>query len=69
MEARAALGLLPRDSAASRLKNRCQITGRPHGYIRRLGISRSCFVNSRIKAFCLVAARPVGKRRGEDELQ
>lgn len=40
MEARAALGLLPRDSSKVRLKNRCQVTGRPHGYIRRLGISR-----------------------------
>lgn len=40
MEARAALGMMPRDSSAVRLKNRCRITGRPHGYIRRLGISR-----------------------------
>jgi small subunit ribosomal protein S14 len=40
MESRAQLALLPRDSAAVRLKNRCSITGRPHGYIRRLGISR-----------------------------
>ncbi|MDA3959560.1 MAG: 30S ribosomal protein S14 [Planctomycetota bacterium] len=41
MEARAALGELPRNSAAVRLKNRCMITGRPHGYIRRLGVSRN----------------------------
>ena len=41
MEARAALGLLPRNSAAVRLKNRCLITGRPKGYVRRLGISRN----------------------------
>lgn len=40
MEARVELGLLPRDSSKVRLKNRCKITGRPHGYIRRLGISR-----------------------------
>lgn len=40
MEARAALGLLPRNSSASRLRNRCLITGRPRGYNRRLGISR-----------------------------
>jgi small subunit ribosomal protein S14 len=40
MEARAALGLLPRNSAAVRLKNRCKVTGRPKAYIRRLGISR-----------------------------
>ncbi|TVR42363.1 MAG: 30S ribosomal protein S14 [Planctomycetota bacterium] len=40
MEARAALGLLPRNSSASRLRNRCLVTGRPRGYNRRLGISR-----------------------------
>lgn len=40
MEARAALGMLPRNSASVRLKNRCKVTGRPKGYIRRLGISR-----------------------------
>ena len=41
MEARAALAQLPRNSAAVRLKNRCLITGRPKGYVRRLGISRN----------------------------
>lgn len=41
MEARAALALLPRDSADCRLRNRCKITGRPRGYIRRIGISRN----------------------------
>jgi len=40
MEARATLASLPRNGAAVRLKNRCLITGRPKGYIRRLGISR-----------------------------
>lgn len=40
MEARAALGLLPRNSSITRLRNRCLITGRPRGYNRRLGISR-----------------------------
>ena len=37
----AALGLLPRDSSECRLRNRCKITGRPRGYIRRIGISRN----------------------------
>lgn len=41
MEARAQLALLPRNSAAVRLRNRCQITGRPRGYMGRLGISRN----------------------------
>lgn len=40
MEARAALGLLPRNSSITRLRNRCLVTGRPRGYSRRLGISR-----------------------------
>ncbi|MFW5882223.1 MAG: 30S ribosomal protein S14 [Planctomycetota bacterium] len=40
MEARAALAMLPRNSAENRLRNRCLITGRPRGYYRRLGISR-----------------------------
>lgn len=38
-----ALALLPKNSSPVRLKNRCQITGRPRGYIRRFGISRIKF--------------------------
>jgi len=38
-----ALSLLPRDSSPVRLKNRCQLTGRPKGYIRKFGISRIKF--------------------------
>lgn len=32
---------LPRDSSASRLRNRCKLTGRPHGYYRKFGLSRN----------------------------
>lgn len=32
---------LPRDSSASRIRNRCNITGRPHGYYRKFGLSRN----------------------------
>lgn len=32
---------LPRDSSPSRLRNRCGITGRPHGYFRKFGLSRN----------------------------
>ncbi len=32
---------LPRDSSASRQRNRCEITGRPHGYYRKFGLSRN----------------------------
>ena len=38
-----ALALLPRDSSPVRLKNRCKITGRPKGYIRKFGVSRIKF--------------------------
>jgi small subunit ribosomal protein S14 len=37
------LDLLPRNSSAVRLKNRCQMSGRPRGYIRFFGISRIAF--------------------------
>lgn len=32
---------LPRDSSQSRLRNRCKITGRPHGFYRKFGLSRN----------------------------
>lgn len=32
---------LPRDSSAVRGRNRCNITGRPHGYYRKFGLSRN----------------------------
>jgi small subunit ribosomal protein S14 len=32
---------LPRDSSKSRLRNRCKLTGRPHGYYRKFGLSRN----------------------------
>jgi small subunit ribosomal protein S14 len=35
-----ALDELPKNSSRVRLKNRCQISGRPRGYIRYFGISR-----------------------------
>ena len=31
---------LPRDASPSRLRNRCQITGRPHGVYRKFKLSR-----------------------------
>ena len=31
---------LPRDSSPSRQRNRCNITGRPHGYLRKFGLCR-----------------------------
>jgi small subunit ribosomal protein S14 len=38
-----ALATLPRDSSRTRLKNRCSVTGRSHGYIRKFGLSRITF--------------------------
>lgn len=35
-----ALDELPKNSSPVRLKNRCQITGRPKGYVRYFGLSR-----------------------------
>ena len=35
-----ALDELPRNGSKVRLKNRCQLTGRPKGYVRYFGISR-----------------------------
>ncbi len=39
-KARLKLAKLPRNSSATRLHNRCQLTGRPHAYYRKLKISR-----------------------------
>lgn len=38
-----ALDLLPRNASPVRLKNRCQLTGRPRGYMRHFGLSRNMF--------------------------
>ncbi|MEM8954747.1 MAG: 30S ribosomal protein S14 [Verrucomicrobiota bacterium] len=37
------LSLLPRDASPTRVVNRCQLTGRRHGYIRRFKLSRIAF--------------------------
>ncbi|NNE78929.1 MAG: 30S ribosomal protein S14 [Silicimonas sp.] len=39
-KARLKLAKLPRNSSATRLHNRCQLTGRPHAYYRKLKLSR-----------------------------
>ena len=35
------LQALPRDANPVRLRNRCALTGRPHGYYRKFGLSRT----------------------------
>ena len=37
----AKLNKLPRDSSASRQRNRCSLTGRDHGYYRKFGLGRN----------------------------
>ena len=39
----AALDLLPKNASPVRLKNRCQLTGRPKGYMRYFGMCRNIF--------------------------
>ena len=39
-EARLKLAELPRNSSATRIRNRCEMTGRPRAYYRKLGVSR-----------------------------
>jgi small subunit ribosomal protein S14 len=39
----AALQNLPRNSNPTRLHNRCSVTGRPRGFMRKFGISRIAF--------------------------
>lgn len=34
------LSKLPRDSSPSRKRNRCALSGRPHGYYRKFGLGR-----------------------------
>ncbi len=41
LEAIAKLAALPRDASPSRLRNRCAITGRPHGFYRKFGLARN----------------------------
>lgn len=35
------LAKLPRDASPTRQRNRCQITGRPHGFYRKFGLGRN----------------------------
>lgn len=44
-----ALQKLPRNASPIRLHNRCQLTGRPKGYMRQFGISRINFREMALK--------------------
>lgn len=41
IQAELKLQKLPRDSSPSRLHNRCNLTGRPHGFYRKFGLGRN----------------------------
>ncbi len=41
LDAQIKLQTLPRDSSKVRQRNRCRITGRPHGYFRKFGLCRN----------------------------
>ncbi len=41
MEARLKLQTFPRNASESRLRNRCQLTGRPRGVFRKFGLCRN----------------------------
>ncbi|MFA7096268.1 MAG: 30S ribosomal protein S14 [Gammaproteobacteria bacterium] len=41
MEAQRKLQALPRDASPSRLRNRCRVSGRPHGFYRKFGLARN----------------------------
>ncbi|MBS7325061.1 MAG: 30S ribosomal protein S14 [Thiopseudomonas sp.] len=40
-EAQIALQKQPRNASAARLRNRCRVTGRPHGVYRKFGLGRN----------------------------
>ena len=48
MEAQRGLQALPRDASPSRVRNRCLISGRTRGFLRRFGMSR---IDFRLLAF------------------
>jgi len=51
MVARRQLQSLPRNASPCRLRNRCKITGRPHGYYRRFGLGRNKLRESAMLGF------------------
>jgi len=40
-EAKIALNKMPRDTSPSRLRSRCALTGRAHGFYRKFGLGRN----------------------------
>lgn len=42
-QAQLQLNKMPRDTSPCRRRNRCQLTGRPRGFLRKFKLSRLCF--------------------------
>lgn len=41
IEAQRKLNAMPRDASPCRVRNRCRLTGRPHGFYRKFGLARN----------------------------
>ncbi|CAI8048536.1 30S ribosomal protein S14 [Geodia barretti] len=49
LEARQELAKLPLNANPNRVRNRCEVTGRPRGYLRHFGLSRITFREMALK--------------------
>ena len=61
LEASRALAKLPRNASPVEHRNRCKVTGRPRGYLRKFGMSRISCANWPTKARFPASRSPVGK--------
>jgi len=43
---------LPRDASPCRQRNRCRVTGRPHGFYRKFGLSRNKLREAAMRGDC-----------------
>ena len=50
-EAQAQFQALPRNASPCRLRNRCRVTGRPHGFYRNFGLARNKLRESAMQGF------------------
>jgi small subunit ribosomal protein S14 len=48
-DAQRKIAKMPRDASATRHRNRCQVTGRPRGTLRKFGMSRNTFRDLALK--------------------
>ena len=60
-EAQVALQKQPRDASAARMRNRCRLTGRPHGVYRKLALAVTNCVKQQCVATYQVWLKPAGK--------